>query len=81
MDSAVKLANSSKSLISHKLSETLRIPHRAEIIEKLEHEEFDLLIVGGGATGSGRNGIQLKLTLFKIFMKLQARHWMLLREV
>jgi hypothetical protein len=36
-------------------SETLKIPTRNDMIKRMkqENEEFDLLIIGGGATGSG----------------------------
>jgi glycerol-3-phosphate dehydrogenase len=36
------------------VTETTLIPSRVDIISKLKaREEFDVLIIGGGATGSG----------------------------
>ena len=44
----------SSSKAAHPVTETTLIPSRVDIISKLKaREEFDVLIIGGGATGSG----------------------------
>jgi hypothetical protein len=40
--------------LSSKVSETYRIPTRTEMIKSLGSKiEFDVLVIGGGATGAG----------------------------
>jgi hypothetical protein len=34
-------------------SPTCAMPSRAELLERMEREEFDILVIGGGATGAG----------------------------
>jgi alkyl hydroperoxide reductase subunit AhpF len=46
-------------------SETLKVPSRTEMMNRLKkNEEYDLLIIGGGATGAGSCISLLSLSLF-----------------
>lgn len=54
MEPTTKLIKNSHALVAGKLTESSLIPKRKDMIEKLQKEEFDILIIGGGATGSGK---------------------------
>jgi len=53
--SALPNVNKNKISVTHKLNSrpTQPLPSRAEQIERLKTKEFDVLVIGGGATGSG----------------------------
>ena len=72
MDPSLKLLKSTKAYLNGRLSESLQIPSRSDIVEKLQTEEFDLLIIGAGATGSGEF-IRSRISFYVLIIYLGCR--------
>eukprot|EP00455_Lapot_gusevi_P051067 TRINITY_DN7530_c0_g1_i2.p1 TRINITY_DN7530_c0_g1~~TRINITY_DN7530_c0_g1_i2.p1 ORF type:complete len:715 (-),score=231.78 TRINITY_DN7530_c0_g1_i2:111-2192(-) len=48
-----KYANAQSDILSRKEISLSQLPSRSTLVERLEKEDFDVLVIGGGATGLG----------------------------